>query len=239
MNALCALGTRALIQSARMDILSNNLANTDTTGFKADYLSLNLIQKGEEAAQVSQGDPGPIVRQYTDFSAGEFRKTDSPLDFALEGEGFFAVETPSGVQYTRKGNFAANSAGALVTQEGWPVLGDGGPIQIEGENLQADREGNLFQGEEQAARLRIVEIPDKDKLEKAGDTMFRLKEGGAAIDAEATYVAQGYLEGSNVTVIRAMTEMIETLRGYEAYQKMMQTIDDAASKSVNEVGRVS
>jgi flagellar basal-body rod protein FlgG len=118
-------------------------------------------------------------------------------------------------------------------------MGDGGPIQVEGENLIADREGNLYQGEEQVAKLRIVEIADKSKLEKAGDTMFRLREGGSARDAEATYVAQGYLEGSNVTVIRAMTEMIETLRGYEAYQKMMQTIDEAAQKSVNEVGRVS
>jgi flagellar basal-body rod protein FlgG len=224
-----------------MEIITNNLANTDTPGFKADYLSLNLVKPpaGLSAGSVRQDDFGPMIRFYTDFSAGELRATGNHLDFALEGDGFFAVETPQGVQYTRKGNFAVNKDGTLVTQEGLPVLGDAGPIQIEGDDIRCDQEGNLYAGDEQAAKLRIVRIEDKTKLEKSGESLFRLKDGGAVAPAEGTFVRQGFLEGSNVTVIRAMTEMIEALRGYEAYQKMMQTIDENTSKSVNEVGRIS
>lgn len=241
MNALCVLGTRALVQSARMEIITNNLANTDTPGFKADYLSLNLVKPpaGLPAGSVRQDDLGPRISFYTDFSAGEFRATGNNLDFAIEGDGFFAVETPEGVQYTRKGNFTVNKDGTLVTQEGLPVLGDAGPIQIEGEDIRCDQEGNLYAGDEQVAKLRIVRIEDKTRLEKSGESLFRLKDGGVAAAAEGAFVRQGFLEGSNVTVIRAMTEMIEALRGYEAYQKMMQTIDENTSKSVNEVGRIS
>jgi flagellar basal-body rod protein FlgG len=175
----------------------------------------------------------------TDFSAGPTQKTGNPLDFAISGEGFFSVQTPEGVRYTRDGRFSINEDGELVTLSGYPVLGEGGPIQVDGPSLAMDETGTITIDGNPVDRFKIVTFQNPMALKKIGDRLFAPMEAvGGAKPAEAVQLHQGVVEQSNVTTIRMMTEMIEVLRSYESYQKAIRSIDEATAKSINDVGRV-
>ena len=185
----------------------------------------------------------PLYLQYgttTDFSPGPLKKTDNPFDLAQEGNGFFCVQTPEGIRYTRSGHFTLDSQGLLVTQEGYTVIGDGGEISIDGQSFTVDIHGNIYVDGAQVDKLRVVEFADPLVLEKVGDTLFAATDPDAIPEnPEMIHVRQGFLELSNVDPVRMMTEMIEVLRGYESYQKAIRALDDASAKSINEVGQVA
>jgi flagellar basal-body rod protein FlgG len=182
---------------------------------------------------------------YTDFSSGEMKKTGNPFDLALTGRGFFCVQTPDGVRYTRRGDFTVDSDEVLVTQEGWPVLGQGGEIQIklakpseEKREFSVSEDGFVTVDGSQVDRLRLVDFTNSSGLEKAGHNFYRAVNPSTLEDMDEDFrVSQGFLELSNVDVVRMMTEMIEVLRGYESYQKTMRSIDDMNAKLINDVGR--
>jgi flagellar basal-body rod protein FlgF len=238
-DAIYTAGTGAMVQQMRLELLSNNLANVNSPGYKADRaLFRAYLPGGDESAA---GAPNLHVQfdgSRIDFSDGPVKPTGNPLDLALAGSGFFSVETPGGVRYTRSGNFTRSADGLLTTQDGHPVLGDGGPIQLGRGAVSVDSQGNVSVDGAGAGRLSLVDFPEPDRLEKAGDGLLVPVEGadGEAL-AENVSVRQGFVEMANVNPILEMTEMVEVLRTYEAYQKMIRAISDADGKVINEVGR--
>jgi len=239
-----------LIQQLRLDKVSHNLANANTIGFKEDRL-YQLFQvpdlvKGPAPGGFQRTVAVSPVGSYTRFDQGALKATGNPLDMALEGPGFFVVQTPAGPRYTRQGNFTLNDQGVLVTQGGYPVMGEGGRITFDDEafniennsnlhNLFVDAEGNLMVGEDQLGKLRIVDFENAAGLKKGPQGLFQ-DAGAGEQPAPETTVTQGMLEFSNVAVVEAMVEMIEATRGYESYQKAIQAQDDADSLAINDVG---
>ena len=213
-----------LIQGRRFDIIANNLANVGTTGFKKDTLTFDRV-----------------LQEYvkTDLSQGNLRLTGNPLDIALEGDGFFKIETPQGVRYTRNGNFCLNTDGVLVTQNGDPVLGESGTVRIEDGDITIDTEGQIMVDKTVVDTLSVVTFMQPENLRKEG-LSYSVYEGdqNGIINPGEMRVRQGYIEESNVTVVEEMSKMIETLRVYESYQKVIQTLDEASYKAINDVGRV-
>lgn len=245
----------ALACEKQLQIISNNLANANTVGFKMDqgYFAQvdpndpTLPTAGNAANMESKADLfWSNFNVYTDHSNGPLKKTGNDFDLALQGDGFFCVQTPDGVQYTRKGDFTLNADGVLVTRNGWPVLGQGGEITVTSDanpnqyaKFAVDEEGNVSVEGKQVDTLRIVQIAELNRLTKAGDTLFKPPTAGAGeVPAENCRVSQGFIELSNVDAVKMMTEMIEVLRGYESYQKVIQAADEANSKAINQIGVV-
>jgi flagellar basal-body rod protein FlgG len=214
----------ALRQEKRFEILANHMANSATTGFKAQVLSFDDMLQAHLSL---------------DTSPGEMVPTGSPLDMALSGDGFFKIQTDQGVRYTRNGNFGLDDQGQLITSEGDLVLGEGGPITIDGEEVSINSAGEIDVDETIVGKLDIVNFNNTDLLKKTGNSLL-VYEGPATdeMTPEWLEVKQGQLEQSNVEVVKEMTEMIETNRYYESFQKLMQTIDELDAKVISDVGKV-
>lgn len=232
-------------QQKRLEIIANNLANANTAGYKADMPVFQIA--GPSSATREPGwegkpsFPAPMATPYvaTDFSQGPLTQTGNPLHVALVDEGFFEVQTPQGLRYTRKGDFTRTADGTLVTQTGHPVMGEGGPITLTEGEITIDQSGSLFVDENEQGRFRVVVFPDNSHLVKEGDSLFAPSgETPDALDAEEVEVRQGYLEGSNVNAIREMVLIVEALRSFEDHQKMIHTFDSAHQSAVNQIGRL-
>ncbi len=248
--------TGALAYEKQLQLLSNNLANVNTAGFKKDrgrFREFSLAAAADSknlplrSGQLQAPEYWMEYSTYTDFSAGALKKTGRPFDLALSGNGFFCVRTPDGVMYTRRGDFTVNADEVLVTQEGFPVLGKGGEIRIKLTKPSGDigefsisEDGTVTVDGSEVDRLRVVDFTQSHALEKAGHNYYRaLKPRSLEELDEGLMVSQGFLELSNVDTIRMMTEMIEVLRGYESYQKIMRSVDDINAKLINDVGRLA
>lgn len=238
----------ALAFEKRLDAVANNLANVNTVGYKRDEVSFRtyLLEASGEATAVdirSMESDAPhfwiAVSGRTDLSPGPFQKTEGRFDLAVNGPGFFSVQAPEGVLYTRRGNFTLAADGTLVTTDGYPVLGDGGEIRLDrraAADFSVAEDGTVSVNGETLGRLRLVEFAPQD-LAKAGDGYFRAAPEAAETPAAQARVAQGFLEMSNVEAVRSMIELIEILRGYETFQRVMRSADETNSKSIAEVGR--
>jgi len=236
----------ALIQQYRLDILSNNLANVNTVGFKEDKAHFQLIEteplsddaQGPVLAPVLSGDPA--LAFYVNFSQGSLRHTGNPLDLAIEGDGFFNVQTPEGTQYTRKGNFILTENNLLATQEGYPVLGQSGTIQLDGTSMAIAKDGSVQVDGSTVDVISVTHFAEPQLLQKTGDALFREPEGAnTGTASEGFQMMQGFVEMANVDPVRGMVDMIEALRVFEAYQKVLETIQDVDSQAVGEVGTVA
>ena len=245
--------TGALAYEKRLQMISNNLANVNTVGFKKDRGRFKAFELSEAVdnknlpvswRQSQAPEYWMQFSSYTDFSSGENKKTGNPFDLALSGRGFFCIETPDGVRYTRRGDFTVNSDQVLVSHEGYPVMGRGGEIQIkiakpsdDIREFSVSEDGFVTVDGSQVDRLRIVDFTNSSGLEKAGHNFYRAVNPRTLEEMDEDFkVSQGFLELSNVDVVRMMTEMIEVLRGYESYQKTMRSIDDMNAKLINDVG---
>jgi flagellar basal-body rod protein FlgG len=241
----------ALIQQYRLDILSNNLANVNTVGFKEDRAHFELLEvepmplPGEDGEAMPTLGPvllgDPSLTSYVNFSQGSLRQTGNSLDLAIEGDGFFNVQTPEGVKYTRNGNFVLGENGLLMTTDGYPVLGQGGNIQLEEDApITISREGDIEVDGSTVGSIRVTHFPDSQNLKKVGESLFTaLDDGVSAIPSDNFTMMQGYLELANVDPVRGMVEMIEALRVFEAYQKTLETLDAVDSQAVGDVGVVA
>lgn len=250
-------------EQKRLDILSNNLANADTNGYKkegttsqtfADELAIKI--KDTSSYNISRRIGGMsmgvhIGETYTDYSEGNLKVTDNKTDFALDGDGFFAISYTdkagnSSVKYTRDGAFVVNTAGYLVTKDGDFVLNRNdarngnvnGRIRVN-PNLEitVDEFGNISQNGQVVANIGYVDFEDYNYLAKYGENMYDLVDGGTVIESEAT-VRQGIIESSNVNVVSEMVNMITISRAYQAGQKIINAVDETLDKAVNQVGRV-
>ncbi len=274
--------TGMVAQMHRLDTVSNNLANVDTTGYKRDQavhksFSEMLIRRFNDTGvyiwPFGSSEVAPVVgklglgvemnESYTIFSQGAMKITDNPFDLALEEAGFFVVQTPEGLRYTRNGSFHLGPEGLLVTKEGYPVLGENGPITIKENNFVVDGFGrvyhnatfasdperlvsmqeNQWENTEYVDRLRIVNFEETRYLKKQGDSLWmETDESGVARELvegqDRPKVRQGFLETSNVNPVREMVEMIEVNRSYEANQRVIQTLDSMMGKLINEAMRL-
>jgi len=238
----------AEVQRLRLQILSNNLANINTSGFKEDQAMFRLDSADpQNSASADTGIAGvntlvsgviPMTT-HTDFGKGPLQQTGNPFDLALDGDGFFSIQTEEGVRYTRNGAFSINPDGVLATGDGDPVMGEGGEITIDGSEVRFDGSGAVLVDGTEVDRLRIVSISDRAALQKVGKTLFKLDETQGT-EEQLGYggVQQGVLEGSNVNAVKAMTELIEVQRGYESYQKMIQTMGEIDARVISGVGTV-
>ncbi|MGI6192280.1 MAG: flagellar basal-body rod protein FlgF [Christensenellales bacterium] len=242
-------GSAMLVQRDRMDVLSSNLTNVETTGYKADTLYHGsfrdmLLERTNDPEKTQSKVVGPlntgthIDRVFTSFTQGSLEQTGRKLDLALDGEGFFAVNTPEGQRFTRDGSFSVNAEGYLVNSEGHYVQGENGRIQVGGDMFTVDAEGNIANAEGQnIARLRIVSFNNLNGLRKEGHNLFVNESAGAERQADAK-VLQGSLEGSNVDVSAELTRLLNVSRTYQTNQRVFMTVDSSLEKAVNEVGRV-
>jgi flagellar basal-body rod protein FlgF len=209
---------------AQMDVAANNLANVNTTGFRAGRTAFRLIGNGEGV----RGKSTPQATEvFNSTREGPIEQDGNPLHFALSGQGYFSLEDGS---LTRDGRFTLDDQGRLVTQQGIAVMGEGGPIELSpGESLNASPEGILTGSESgEIDRLKIVDA----NVEPTGGN--RMRATGPTRAATAA-VHQGHLEGSNVNSMGVMVELIEAGRHFEAFQKAMQASDDATAR-LNRIG---
>lgn len=249
--------TGMLNEQYRMDIMSNNLANADTTGFKKEGSTSQAYSEvmAVKIKDVSENPNTPkrlgtmslgvkIGETYTDFSQGSLRDTGNTFDFAIGGEGFFNIEFTNkagetSTKYTRDGGFTLTKEGYLVTKDGDYVLGENGRIQLSttAGSTVVDESGNIYQDDRLVASLKITNFEDTNYLTHYGETMWDAKEGAVSADADDAKIYQGYLEMSNASVVKEMVNMITISRQYESNQKMLTTFDDTLAKSM-ELGKV-
>ena len=179
-----------------------------------------------------------IDKLYVDHTEGSLEATGRDLDVAIQGDGFFVVETPTGEAYTRNGNFTLSPDGTLVNADGFPVLSEGGPITLTDEKVTIGTDGVVTLGNALVSRLRLVAFEDAGELIKTSGTLFTAPANVLPIAPATMNVRQGYLEKSNVNIMREMVDMIDSYRMFETGQKMIQIQDDTLSKAVNELPRV-
>jgi len=249
-------------QLKKLDILSNNIANINTQGFKRDMLIYEEKRPQIEQSLMNGSDSKilnpfhgsdlavsyvQVTQSLTDFEQGSLIKTDNPLDVAIEGKGFFVINTPNGDRYTRNGNFHLDGTGQLVDRRGYmivtrseePILIPFGTKQI-----TIDQDGSIFGGTEldqdPLGQLKIVNFNNLGELIKEGEGFYKNSNPSVKeILVNDAKVLQGFTENSNANTIHEMTQMIETVRQLEAYQKIIQSIDEADDQSVNSLARVA
>ncbi len=250
--------TGLINEQNRMDIMTNNLANASTVGFKKegatsqsfdDVLTVKIKDGSEGLANTRRmgiRNPGvKIGENYTDYGQGPFRVTGNTYDLGLSGEGFFAIEftnkqNESSTMYTRAGQFTLNKDGYLVTQEGDYLLDtQNRRIQLDTlKDTDITKDGRISQDGRVIAQIQVADFEDYDYLEKYGETYFRPLEGARLTDGTAT-VNSGYLEMANVQIVSEMVNMIAITRAYEANQKIVQTYDQSLEIAVTQLGRLS
>jgi flagellar basal-body rod protein FlgF len=232
----------SMAQMNRLDVLANNLANVNTAGFKKDTIRFETLLASPSPEGTEQEPESPtLVQQYfgIDFSAGVVKRTDNTFDLALDGDGFFVVNTPEGKAYTRQGNFRVDATGKLVTVDGYEVLGGGGPILLNGSTVSFDTAGKIFVEGTETGAIDVVDFAKPYELRRVGGGLFvPVNPDAAGQPAQNSKVMQGHLEGSNVNAIEEMARLIETTRSSETCQRMIQTYDTITGKAVNELGKV-
>ncbi|MEX2264733.1 MAG: flagellar hook basal-body protein [Bryobacteraceae bacterium] len=245
-----AAGMRSRMES--LEMLANNIANAATSGYKADRESFSLYLS--EEALVSAASSGadaltlPVIeRSWVDHSQGLLTPSGNPLDLALAGKGFFAVNGPAGTLYTRNGNFRLSSSGLLETREGYAVRAAGGRIMRLDPNapVEVRRDGTVFQNGIAAGRLEVVEVTGDQPgaaqpLEKLAGVYFRLAgAGGTSLQpAQATEVQQGMLETSNASAAESAVRLVGVLRQFEMLQKAGTLAGEMNRRAIEEVARV-
>ena len=243
--------SRQMTLQREMDVVANNLANLNTTGFKADG---NVFQ--EYLMPVARSDwftGGDRRMSYVldratwhDMGQGSIQQTGNPLDVAIDGKAFHAVQTPQGERYTRNGALQINARGELVTSQGYAVLGENGPIvmqpgdreiAISREGALTVREGNNT-AEAQRGKLRLVGFAQPERLRKDGTSLFTAPAGMAPQPAPTAAVLQGAIEKSNVSAVGEMTRMIEVTRTYTAIAGLLQAQGDLRRTAIEKLAEV-
>jgi flagellar basal-body rod protein FlgF len=250
-NALLVGLSRQMALSRELDIVANNIANIDTTGFKADNAAFSqFLMPGAHDRQFSGKDQRVSFVEdrasWIDFSPGALSHTGNPLDVAVDGKGYFSVQTPRGQRYTRNGSFAINATGQLVTSEGDQVLGTGGPItfQITDHNITISPNGIITARDgtgttsAQRGQLQIVSFDKPQNLQKDGSSTFLAPPSVTANPApQGTRVVQGALEKSNVRPIAEMARMIEITRSYSDIAAILQQQGDMKRNSLQQLSQ--
>jgi flagellar basal-body rod protein FlgF len=234
-----ASGMRARMQS--LDMLANNLANIETGGYKADreFYSLYTSLDATSDSQTGQVSTLPVIENHwTDLAQGELRNTTNPLDFAIDGDGLFGVQTGRGVRYTRNGNFKVLPNGALATQDGSTVRARGGGQILLQPNMPVEvlPDGTVRQGLQTAGQMEVVSF-DRSAIDKEGTNYFAPFANSTPKPATGV-VLQGKLEQSNVGTAESSVRLIAIMRQFEMLQKAASIGNDINTRAIQEVARV-
>lgn len=233
-------------EAMRTDVISNNLANANTAGFKKDvaltkdFASILISRVNDGPTQnVGSLGLGTVVDEVaTIHSTGNMRSTGNDFDMAIEGKGFFTIQTPQGLRYTRNGTFSKNAKDELITNEGYTVLGENGAIRIpSGTKMVVSNDGNIMVDGQAVGKMQLVEFADEKQLIKEGGSLYNASAGQRPMAATGG-VRQGFLEMSNVNVVGEMVNLISNYRAYEINGKVVQSHDQLIGKAVNEVGKL-
>ena len=242
----------AMSIAKKLDVISNNLANVNTNGFKRSEVTFEdtmlpfaydevkqpvaYIQERQLFPQGKNMSRVRIVGEFLQMEQGGITQTNNPFDIAIQGEGFFKIQHERGIAYTRAGSFVTSSEGVLVTKEGYPVLGKSGPIIIpqNAKFIQIDEEGMITINGEELDQLDIVTIP-VENLQQIGNSLFLAQ--GVIESPRTAVIAQGRLESSNVNPIKEMVALIEINRLFDMYQNIMKTSDDIQTAITSRIGK--
>lgn len=233
----------AIAAMKRIDTISNNLANVNTPGFKKDKMLFEsmLASSVTPPAVPQRYTADPILQKenvYIDFGVGSTAQTGNPLDMAIDGDGFFVIQTPQGRAYTRQGNFRLAGDGTLVTADGFPVMGQNGVIRIQGGQVEVDAKGVLTVDGTPSETISIVDFPKPYNLTKVSSAQFLPANPQVTPQPATGSIRQGQLEGSNVQTITEMAHMIENTRYFESCQRVIKGFDDMVGKAANDLGKL-
>ena len=250
-NTLLIGLSRQTALERQLDVVANNIANVNTTGYKTDRtLFEEFLNSGAHEDNFVGTDRRLSYVQdrgtFRDFSQGPVEQTKNPLDIAIDGSALLVVQTPAGERYTRDGGLQLNNQGQLVTAAGDPVLGTGGPIVFQPTdhdiNVTPDGTISVVEGNGRTdsirGKLRLVNFPDAQKLLKEGFNLYAAGEGGAPQPDTKSVVHQGFLEKSNVNSVAEMSRMMEVTRAYTAISTLLQQQSDLHKTAIQQLAEV-
>jgi flagellar basal-body rod protein FlgG len=235
-NMAAYMGARA---TKDLDLVSHNLANAGTAGFKRQIMNQWRLEAPELAAQGRQRPAAYVDVLRRDFSQGPLHETMGETDLAIQGPGFFKVQTPQGVRYTRNGCFQLNGERQLVTREGYPVVGAQGPVTLNSidQKFGIDEQGGIHLDGSMSGQLTVVDFAHPQGLRAEGRTYYAATaESGEEQEAKGSRILQGKIEESNVDQVAEAVNMIDIQRSYEAYLKVLDTFAGSDRKVIEEVG---
>ena len=233
----------AIVQMRKLEVASQDLANVNTSGYKGQRLAFNEVLAARLPAETRSGGFVAVGDQRTNFMQGHLQGTGNPFHLAIEGEGYFVVQTPRGERYTRSGGFTMSADGTVITPQGEPLLGEGGPIQVPNGRMIVGLDGTVQSKNDEVrsendevGKLRIVRFLDNRRVVKEGANLLRADAANVE-DVATPRIAQGSLEQSNVSPIDSMVSMITIQRQFEAYERAMKLMDGATEKMIADAGR--
>jgi flagellar basal-body rod protein FlgF len=226
-----------MIQEKRLAVISNNLANANTSGYKSVQVSFEAPKL--MMTETQSVDPTlPSMSSYTDLSNAGLLESRTQLDVAIEGNGFFVIGAPEGTRFTRDGKFTIDKEKRLVTSSGHPVMGVDGEIVVDGPEMTIEPDGSIYTGGQPVGRIRVVDFTEKDFLQPAGLSLFEFTGEDSGIIPAAEYsLKQGFYETSNVNIMEEMVNLIDILRGFEAYDKAKKMVGDTTKKVVDLIAK--
>ena len=242
-NALRIGLSRQMALKTRMNVIANNLANINTAGFKRDTVHMEEFRM--PAAQMTELRGRDKALSYVhdravlnNMSAGSMKQSGNELDVAINGKGWFSVNTPAGERFTRNGEFKLNNEGTLVTNDGFPVQGTGGPIAFGPNETQITiaRDGTISSSEGVKGQLRVVNFNEEQNLNKEGFNLFKTDEQPTPV--EQPNLMQGMVEGSNVKPVLELTTMIETTRAYVNQAQLLKKSEELKTEAMNKLAQV-
>ncbi len=257
-NAMYTGVFASLTTEHRLAMISNNLANVNTAGYKSDALAFkdtmihfahDFIREPLENLRSEPLFPEQCLRartriatKETDFSQGSMQFTGNPLDIAIVGDGFYRVQAPQGEYLTRSSAFTKGPDGTLMTKQGYPVQGQGGNIVLppNTNNIHVTANGAILADGVQVGQLDVVTLEDPQLLKKVGNNLYAIPEDAVlenALVGDSTMVSQGYTESANVNAVYEMVNMIEVQRMFEAQQKVMSTANDVDKQAITAIGK--
>jgi flagellar basal-body rod protein FlgF len=236
LRGLYAAATGMIAQSKKIDVLGNNVANANTSGFKKDEVSFKAyndqlitnISNGNMVGSASFGVWNDEVN--TDISQGALEQTNLSTDIAITSDGFFAAAGNTGIEYTRNGSFAIDAQGYLSLSTGQRLMGQNGPILVNGNNFQVANDGTVSQNGKVLDKIQLYKSPSPQNITKQADGLF------AIVGATATNgtMKQGYLEDSNVDITSEMTQLMAATRSYQSCQQSFKSINET-SQQLNQI----
>jgi len=228
-DALTSAASGMAQDVSRLTTIGQNLANAATPGYK------RAMETGAAFSLLGQG-LATASHTVTDLRHASLQSTSAPLDVAIDGEGFFEVQTEAGAAYTRRGDFRLDASGRLVTQAGHVVQGVGGSLTLATSSPTIDRAGRVYDGDKLLGQLKIVDFADARQLTRQEDGLFVTSQSPVVQAEGATRLRQGQLEGSNVSTAAEMVRLIETVRHFEATQKVIQGVDEMSERALRKLG---
>jgi flagellar basal-body rod protein FlgF len=227
LQGILATARTLAFYTRRQEVTANNLANAGSDGFKADRV----------LAHATPGAIAPVPVQDIDLRQGAFRETARPLDVALDGAGFLVVQTARGERLTRGGSMRLDAEGRLTDMQGDPVLGDGGPLVVQGGKIEIHGDGTVVVDGSNAGRLRIVDTDEPGQLVKEGFGQYAVHGGTHPVDDDATHVRQGAVEDANLDPMLAMVDLVTIQRAFAANVDALKAMDSVLGAVTNEVGK--